>query len=305
MENFHLQILGCGSALPTRIHNQSSQILTIRDKIFMIDCGEGTQKQIRNYNVKISRLNHIFISHLHGDHCFGLIGLITTLGLLGRTADLHIHAYKDLEKNLLQPVISYFCKGMPYSIYFHSFNPRQHTLLYDDRSLSVFSIPLKHKVPSSGFLFVEKERERSIRKEMIDFYKIPVKEIQYIKKGADFITEDGMVIPNERLTSCPCYPKKYAYCSDTMYSEKIIPYIENIDCLYHEATFMQIHKERAQETMHSTAIDAATIASKANVKQLIIGHYSARYDDMSELLSEARTVFENTHLSEEGKIFEF
>jgi ribonuclease Z len=304
MEKFRLQILGCGSALPTRAHNQSSQVLTIRDKMFMIDCGEGTMRQMRSYNVKISRLNHIFISHLHGDHCFGLIGLITTLGLLGRTSDLYIHSHLDLEK-ILQPLINYFCKGISFSIHFNPFNPNHHSLIYEDNSLKVFSIPLKHKVPTSGFLFIEKEKDLSVKKEMIDIYNIPIKEIQFIKKGADFKTEDGFIIPNKKLTIQPLAPKKYAYCSDTMYSEKIISYIEKIDCLFHEATFMEMHRKRAKETMHSTAIDAATIALKAQVKQLIIGHYSARYDDISGLLSEAQTIFENTSLSDEGRIFEF
>ncbi len=304
MENFQLQILGCGSALPTGLYNQSSQILNVREKSFMIDCGEGTQRQIKRYNVKISRLNHIFISHLHGDHCFGIIGLVTTLGMLGRTADLHIHSHNDLEKNL-QPMISYFCRGMSYRIFFHPFNPCHHELLYEDRSMTVYSIPLKHKVPTCGFLFSEKKRENHIKKEMIDFYQIPIREISPIKKGADFTTSEGTVIPNSRLTIPATPSKKYAYCSDTAYTESIIPIIENIDCLFHEATFLQEHLPRAKETMHSTALQAATIAAKANVKQLILGHYSARYDDVSELLIEAKSVFENTFLSEDGKVFDF
>ena len=270
----------------------------------MIDCGEGTQRQIRKYNVKISRLNHIFISHLHGDHCFGMMGLITTLGLLGRTADLHIHSHNDLEK-ILQPLINYFCQGMSYHVFFHSFNPYHHDLLYEDRSVSVYSIPLKHKVPTCGFLFSEKEKDNHMKKEMIEFHQIPVKEISSIKKGADFVTPEGEVIPNNRLTTPAAPPKKYAYCSDTTYTENIIPIIENADCLFHEATFLQEHWPRAKETMHSTALQAATIAKMANVKQLILGHYSARYEDVSELLIEAKSVFENTFLSEDGKFFCF
>lgn len=304
MENFQLQILGCGSALPTKQYNQTSQLLNIREKAFLIDCGEGTQRQIRKYNVKVSRLNHVFISHLHGDHCFGIMGLITTLGMLGRTADLHIHAHGDLEK-IFRPLVDYFCQGMSYQVFFHSFNPYHHELLYEDRSVKVYSIPLKHKVPACGFLFSEKEKDNHIKKEMIEFYQIPVREIPLIKKGADFITPEGEVIPNSRLTTPATPPKKYAYCSDTTYTESIIPIIENADCLFHEATFLQAHLPRAKETMHSTALQAATIARKANVKQLIIGHYSARYEDVSELLIEAKSVFENTFLSKDGIFFDF
>ena len=304
MEKFQLQILGCGSAKPTRQYNQSSQLLTVREKAFLIDCGEGTQRQIVKYNAKISRLNHIFISHLHGDHCFGVMGLMTTLGMLGRTADLHIHAHHDLEK-LLKPMIDYFCQGVSYQVFFHAFNPHHHELLYEDRSVNVYSIPLKHKVPTCGFLFSEKEKDNHIKREMIDFYQIPVKEIPAIKKGADFVTPEGEVIPNCRLTTPATPPKKYAYCSDTVYTESIIPVIENADCLFHEATFLQEHLPRAKETMHSTAIEAAMIASKANVKQLILGHYSAKYEDISELLIEAKSVFENTLLSKDGSFFYF
>ncbi len=304
MEKFQLQILGCGSAKPTKQYNQSSQLLTIREKTFLIDCGEGTQRQIIRYNAKITRLNHIFISHLHGDHCFGIMGLITTLGMLGRTADLHIHAHPDLKK-ILRPQIDYFCQGVPYRVSFQAFNPTRHELLYEDRSVTVYSIPLKHKVPTCGFLFSEKEKDNHIKKEMIDFYQIPVKEISAIKKGADFITSEGEIIPNCRLTTPATPPKKYAYCADTAYTESIIPIIENVDCLFHEATFLQEHLQRAKETMHSTAIQAATIARKANVKQLILGHYSARYEDVSGLLTEAKSVFENTILSKDGKSVDF
>jgi len=178
-------------------------------------------------------------------------------------------------------------------------------LLYEDRSVKVHSIPLKHKVPTCGFLFSEKEKDNHMKKEMIEFYQIPIKEISSIKKGADFITPEGEVIPNNRLTTPATPPKKYAYCSDTTYTESIIPIIENADCLFHEATFLQEHLLRAKETMHSTASQAATIARKANVKQLILGHYSARYEDISELLIEAKSIFENTLLSEDGKIFDF
>jgi ribonuclease Z len=299
MENFELQILGCGSASPSKINNQSSQILTLRGKQFMIDCGEGTQNQLRKFNVKTNRLNHIFISHLHGDHTFGLIGLISTFGMHGRTAELCIHSPAGLE-NLLKPQIDFYCKDLTYKVSFISTEPRKHQLIYSDRTVDIYSIPLKHRVPCCGFLFSEKPKQRHIIKEMIDFYNIPVKNIAAIKEGNDFVTSDGEIIPNDRLTREPAPPKKYAYCSDTAYYEKIIPIIEGVDCLFHEATFLQSDIVRAAETGHSSALQAAQIAAKANVKKLIIGHFSARYTDQNLLLQEAKSIFQNTSLGFDG-----
>jgi ribonuclease Z len=299
MEQMHLTVLGCNSALPTIRNFQTSQLLNLREKQFMIDCGEGAQIRLRQLKLKTTRLNHIFISHLHGDHCFGLIGIISSLGLLGRTADLVIHAYPDLEK-LLQPQIDYYCAEIGYKVLFEPLNPRQHTLLYEDRTVKVFSIPLKHRVPTCGFLFEEKERERHIIREMMDFYHIPIKEIARIKQGADFVTPEGELITNERLTISPAPAKRYAYCSDTAYSEKIIPWIEGVDLLYHEATFSQADIARAKETCHSSARQAAEIAKAAGVKQLLIGHFSARYDYPQLLLDEAQAVFPNTILAFDG-----
>jgi len=253
--------------------------------------------------VKLNRLGHIFISHLHGDHCFGLIGLISTFGMLNRTAELHIHAQPDLEK-ILQPQLQYFCSDLSFSVIFHSVNPRKHELIYEDRSVSVYSIPLKHRVPCCGFLFEEKPRDRHIIREMIDFYNIPTWRIPKIKQGEDFVTEEDEVIPNTRLTKANDAPKRFAYCSDTAYSEKIIPIIQGVDCLYHEATFMDDEQVRAKQTEHSTAHQAATIALKANVKKLIIGHYSARYIDQTALLNEAQSIFKDTVLGEDMKIYE-
>ena len=299
-----LTILGCGSALPTRDNFPTSQILEMRDKQFMIDCGEGTQIRMRQMSIKTNRLGHIFISHLHGDHVFGLIGLISTFGMLNRTADLHIHATAELE-TILSPQLDFFCEETPFKIIFHAFNPRVHELIYDDRTVQVFTIPLKHRVPSCGFLFEEKPRERHIIREMIDFYEIPTWRIPKIKQGEDFETKDGEIIANELLTTMPEKPKRYAYCSDTAYYERIIPFIEGVDCLYHEATFMNDELIRAKSTQHSTAQQAATIALKANVKQLIIGHFSARYVNKNGLLNEAKAIFEKTVLGEDMKIYEF
>jgi ribonuclease Z len=303
MQKATLTILGCGSALPTRNNFPSAQMLELRDKQFLIDCGEGTQIRMRQMGVKMHRLGHIFISHLHGDHCFGLIGMISSFGMLNRTADLHIHAHPDLEK-LLEPQLNYFCEELPFKIIFHTINPQKHELIYEDRAVQVFSIPLKHRVPTCGFLFEEKPRERHIKREMIDFYEIPTFLIHKIKQGENFETKEGEIIPNELLTTASEPPKRFAYCSDTAYSEKIIPIIAGVDCLYHEATFREDESVRSAQTYHSTARQAATIAKKANVKKLIIGHYSARYFNQKDLLQEALAVFENTVLGEDLTVYE-
>ena len=299
MEKFDLHILGCGSALPTMRHQATSQVLNIREKLFMIDCGEGTQVQLRRSRLKFSRLNHIFISHLHGDHCFGLIGVISTFGMLERTADLHIYSHPDLIA-LLQSQIDFFCKGMSYDVVFHPFNPKARDIIYDDRSVSVETIPLHHRMPTCGFLFREKPTPNHIKREMIDFYQIPVWMINRIKNGEDFITEEGQTIPNEWLTTPSVPPRSYAYCSDTAYLPEIIPYIHQVDLLYHEATFKDADAARAHETFHSTAKEAATIARDAEVKRLLIGHYSARYEDLLPLKQEAVKIFPETTLAKEG-----
>lgn len=299
MADFELNILGCGSALPTTRHMATSQVINLRDKLYMIDCGEGTQLQMRRMRIKFSRLNHIFISHLHGDHCFGLPGLISTLGMLGRNGDLVIHGPKEIE-NYMQPILNVFCKELPYKIHFNLIDPHKHELVMEDRSLSVYSIPLKHRIPTCGYLFAEKPKEAHLIKDMADFYQIPVKELPAIKRGADYVTSEGTIVPNSRLTRPALPPKKYAYCSDTAYNESILPIIEGVDLLYHEATFADCDIARAKETFHSTARQAAEIAKKAQVKRLIIGHYSARYEELSMIKNEAESVFSNTILGNEG-----
>lgn len=299
MEKFEIDILGCGSATPTTRHNPSSQIINVRDKLFMIDCGEGTQLQLRRSKLRFGRLTRIFISHLHGDHCFGLIGLISTLGLLGRTGDLVIHSVPGLEE-ILRPEIEFFCKDHPFQVRIETFNPKESEIIYEDRSVAVKTIPLKHRVPCAGFLFQEKQQEAHLIPDLIKFYNIPIKELAKIKQGANFITEEGNVIPNARLTT-PAEPaRSYAYCSDTAYDERIIPIIEGVDLLYHEATFADSDAARAKQTGHSTAHQAAQIAKRANVKKLMLGHFSARYPDNQILLDEAKGIFENTILANEG-----
>lgn len=265
----------------------------------MIDCGEGTQLQMRLNKLKMNRLSHIFISHLHGDHCFGLIGLISTLALLGRTGDIVIHADPQLE-TLLRPQLDFFCKDIPFQVIIDGYDSTKSELIYEDKSITVHTIPLIHRVPCAGFLFKEKELDRSLNSEMAKFYNIPVKEIPLIKQGADFTTEDGTIIPNERLTFAPPHAKSYAYCSDTAYSEAIIPIIKDADVLYHESTFLDADSHRAKATGHSTAKHAATIALKANVGKLILGHYSSRYNNTKLFKEEASEIFHNVEAANEG-----
>lgn len=303
MNPFELHILGCGSALPTRRHLPAAQVLNVRGKLFMIDCGEGAQLQFRHTGLNYNKIYGIFISHLHGDHCFGLIGLISTMGMLGRTAPLTVYAHADLEC-ILKPQLDFFCKELSFEVRFQSFNPSRHELIYEDRSLQVHTLPLHHRIPTAGFLFREQPRERHIIKDMMDFYHIPLRVIPALKAGADFTTEDGTMVPNERLTTPATPSRSYAYCSDTVYWENLIPLIRGVDMLFHEATFGDAEADRARNTMHSTASQAARMARQASVGKLIIGHFSARYVHEKTLLSEACDVFPNTLLAKEGMVLQ-
>lgn len=298
MEKFELHILGCGSALPTTRHFPTSQIVNVRDKLFMIDCGEGAQLQFRKSHLKFSRLNHIFISHLHGDHCFGLLGLISTLNLLGRTAELHIHSPKGLE-TLLTPMLDFFNRQMTYKVLFHEFDTKEPMQIYEDRSLTVTTIPLRHRMPCCGFLFAEKRRPNHIIREMVDFYQVPVYELNRIKNGADYVTPEGKTVSNNLLTRPSAPSRSYAYCSDTIYLPSIVEQIKGGDLLFHEATFANEDAPRAKETFHTTAAQAAEIARRAEVKKLLIGHFSARYEDENVLLQEASAIFPDTQLAKE------
>ncbi len=296
---FSVTVLGSNSALPTSERYPTAQILNVSERFFLIDCGEGTQMQLRKNHIRFTRINHIFISHLHGDHCFGLMGLISTLGLLGRTADLHIYGHGDLER-IFQPQLDYFCREMAYKVVFHVVNTGVSEVVYEDNKVLVTSIPLKHRIPTCGYLFQERQSDNHIIKEQIDFYQIPVKSIAGIKKGADFTTESGELIPNQILTIPGPAPRSYAFCSDTKYAESIVPLIKDVDLLYHEATFLSVDEKLAAKTFHSTARQAAHIAKLANAKQLIIGHFSTRYKDLSLFEKEAATVFANTSIAKEG-----
>ena len=298
MEKFEVSILGCGSALPTLKHYPSSQVVNVREKLFMVDCGEGTQLQLRKSRLRFNKLQAIFISHLHGDHCFGLIGLLSTFSLLGRTSDLHIYAHKDLE-NILDNLLGYFCKGMSYNVVFHKVDTTQFAPVYEDRSVTIYSVPLRHRVPCCGYLFVEKPTLPHIKRDMIDFYGIPTYAINNIKAGSDWTTDDGRCIPNSVLTYPAEAPRKYAYCSDTLYFPEITSFIQGVDLLYHEATYASEYEAQAVQRFHSTARQAAMVARDSGAHKLMIGHYSARYDDETPLLVEAKSVFPNTILSNE------
>lgn len=298
MEKFELHILGCGSALPTTRHFPTSQVLNVRDKLFMIDCGEGAQLQFRKSRLKFSRLNHIFISHLHGDHCFGLPGLVSTLNLLGRTADLHVYSPTGLQK-VFGPLMEFFNRQMSYQIIYHEFDAGKPAIVYEDRSVTVTTIPLRHRMPCSGFLFAEKPGLRHIVRTAVDFYKVPVYELNRIKAGYDYETPDGTIVPNRLLTTSPDVPRTYAYCSDTAYTPAVAEQVKGVDMLFHEATFAGVDGTRAAETFHTTAGQAAQIARMAGVGRLLIGHYSARYDTDDVLLEEALKVFPNTQAANE------
>lgn len=301
MEHFEIHILGCGSALPTTRHNASAQIIKIGNKQFLVDCGEGTQVQLRRNHIHFSFINHIFISHLHGDHCFGLIGLISTFALLGRTAPLHIYADPNLEE-VMKPQIDFFCKGMNYPLFFHSIDAAKHQVIYEDNTITVETLPLKHRMPCCGFLFREKPKKRHLIGDVVNFYNIPAYMRQSIKDGADYTTPDGETIPNSRLTKEADRSRSYAYCSDTAPCNCNNEQLKGVDLLYHEATFADSEKERAAQTFHSTARQAAQVASDAGVKKLMIGHYSSRYESLDTLLSEAREVFDNTIAANEGMV---
>ena len=302
MEPFEVHILGCGSALPTTRHNATSQIVRIGNKQFMIDCGEGTQLQMRRSHIHFSFVNHIFISHLHGDHCFGLIGLISTFGLLGRTAPLHIYADPLLQR-LMQPQLNFFCNGLKYPLHFHDIDATKQTVIYEDKSITVETIPLQHRIPCCGFLFREKPKKRHLIASMVEYYDIPIHQRANIKEGNDYTTPDGTLIPNSRLTTDADPSRSYAFCSDTLPCPNIVEQIREIDLLYHEATFAEAERSRAQETFHSTARQAAHIAKEANVKQLVIGHFSSRYKEDEQLLNEAKEIFPTTSLADEERVF--
>ncbi|MCW8981368.1 ribonuclease Z [Altibacter sp.] len=297
-----LTILGCHSATPRASAHPTSQVLEVKGHLFLIDCGEGTQVQLRRYKVKFSRIRHVFISHLHGDHFFGLVGLISTFRLLGREAELNIYGPKGI-KEAITLQLKLGKSWTNYPLYFHELDSNVPQLLYEDDSLSVTTIPLDHRVYTNGFLFQEKPGDRKLNINAARKANIDLSYYNKIKQGFDVANKDGKTIPNKEITFDPDPPKSYAFCSDTAYYPEIVPQIEKVTALYHEATFLEAHYHLCEPTKHSTAKEAGVIAKKAQVGTLILGHYSGRYGDLELFRKEAQEVFENVELAEDGKVF--
>ena len=300
----NLTILGCYAATPRTITNPTSQVLEIRNRMFLIDCGEGTQVQLRKNKIKFSKISHIFISHLHGDHMYGLVGLVSTYMLLGRVADLHIYGPKGI-KEIITLQLKLSNSWTNYNLYFHELTSKESETVFEDDNVIVKTIPLKHRIYTNGFLFQEKFTERKLDINAVLNYEIDQVYYQKIKNGSDITLEDGRVIPNSELTFDPEPSKSYAFCSDTLYNEEMLPIIQDVDVLYHESTFLETEAVLAQKTMHSTAKEAARIALKANAKNLVLGHYSTRYESILKFKEEAETIFPNVLLGNDGESFSF
>ncbi len=298
-----VNILGCHSATPLENAHTTSQVLEVKDHLFLIDCGEGTQIQLRQQKIKFSRIKHIFISHLHGDHFYGLVGLVSTFRLLGRTADLHIYGPKGI-KEVLTLQLKLANSWTDYNLFFHELEKKESELIFEDDSLKIHTIPLDHRVYTNGFLFEEKPSLRRLDKEKIKNYNIPHYDFHNLKLGKDLVLEDGTVLKNEMVTLDPNPIKRYAFCSDTAYNESIPPLIKEVDLLYHEATFLNAHKNLAEKTKHSTAEQAAKIAQLARVNRLVLGHFSSRYREKNNFIAEASPFFDAVELAADGKIFD-
>lgn len=299
-----LTILGCHAATPRTLTNPTAQVLEIKNRLFLIDCGEATQVQLRKNKIKFSKINHIFISHLHGDHVYGLIGLVSTFMLLNRVNDLHIYGPKGI-KDMITLQLRLSNSWTSYGLYFHELESDKSEIIFEDDKVLVRTIPLKHRIYTNGYLFQEKMGEKKLNAEAMKKHQIETCYFQNIKNGKDITLEDGTYIPNSELTFEPIAPQRYAFCSDTIYDETLIDHIKDVDILYHESTFLESETALAEKTMHSTAIQAARIAYKANVKHLILGHYSTRYQNTLLFKEEAETIFPKVLLAEDGKIFNF
>jgi len=299
MHDFEVTVLGCGSATPSLLRNPSAQLLNAVGHFFLIDCGEGTQIQLRKNNIKIQRISHVFISHLHGDHYLGLLGLLQTMHLLGRKTKLTLVCPPEL-KEIIDLQNKHSQTTIVYEIEYVFTNPKQVEKIWEDDKIEITTFPLRHRINCTCFLFKEKPHLKNIDKEKLKQFKISVSEINKLRLGLDAIDEKGNTIANTAVT-LPVHPQRsYAYCSDTNYFEYIIEHVKEVNLLYHEATFLNAELERAKKTFHSTAEQAATIASKANVKQLLLGHFSARYSTTDGFIEEAQPVFTNTLVATEG-----
>ena len=298
MAQFQLNILGCGSAIPTARHNPSSQILDIRDNLFMIDCGEGAQLTMRKMRLKYTRLNHIFISHLHGDHCFGLIGLLSSMALQEKTGTVTLHIFEE-GANLFDQQLKFFCRDIPFEIKFNIIKPEK-ALVFESHAITIETIPLFHRVPCVGFIFKEKPKLRHLKGDMVKFYNIPIKELHGIKEGNDYVTPEGVLVTNSQLTTDPDQVMSYAYCSDTAFNPQVAEMIKGINTIYHEATYTNDFAHLARQRGHSTSAEAARIAQMAGAERLILGHFSKRYRDESPIINEATEIFPNTILANDG-----
>ncbi|MCV9388912.1 ribonuclease Z [Reichenbachiella ulvae] len=299
---FSVKILGSNASVPAHNRNQTSQLLTMMQVPFLIDCGEGTQLQLKKNKIKAQKIDHIFISHLHGDHYYGLIGLISSLHLYGRQKDLNIYGPPGL-KDIIAINLKYSQTNLNYKINLTEWEYGDKQLLFENQNIQIYSFPLNHRIPCSGFLFEEKPKKRRINRKLLPI-DLPPSRIIQLKNGEDILDEEGKVkYANKEYTLPPAPSRTYAFCSDTKYDEAIIPYIQGVDMLYHEATFMEDMKERAAQTHHTTTTEAALIAQKANVGRLLIGHFSTRYKDLQPMLDEAKSVFEKTELALEGHEF--
>lgn len=301
-QSFELLILGSSAATPTSSRNPTSQLLNIAERFFLIDCGEGTQMQLRKYKARFSSINHIFISHLHGDHFLGLPGFLASLHLLGRQKELTVYGPKELEE-IIEVIHKYSETQLNYKLNFVHTNSKQKQLIFEDEKVEVYSIPLKHRIATTGFLFQEKPLPRNIDKFKLQKHNVSFAEIHKLKKGLDAVDNNGNIIKNEQLTIPGPDTRSYAFCSDTKFFEELSNQIKDVDLLYHESTFLEEKKDRAAQTFHSTAAQAATLAKLANAKKLLIGHFSARYDNLDLFLEEASPIFSNTHLAKEGTVF--
>jgi ribonuclease Z len=303
MNSFSVTILGSSSALPTSQRFPTSQVVKFNEQLFLVDCGEGTQIQLRKYRFKIGKINHIFISHLHGDHIYGLPGLISSLALYGKKGEIHIYAHSDL-KLMMEGMMKFMNEITDLTVKYHPLNFKRSSSLYEDKKIRITSFPLKHRIPCCGFLFQELFTELHLDKQALEQYDIPVSQRLNIKQGADLTLPDGSVIPNNELTIPPVPARSYAFCTDTLFRKSIVPLVEGVNLLYHEATFAGDMEELAKKTFHSTSLQAAEIASLARVKKLVLGHFSSRYKSVDTLVEEARTVFPDTVAASDGDCFE-
>jgi len=303
MNSFSVTILGSSSALPTSHRFPTAQIVRLNEQLFLIDCGEGTQIQLRKFGFKMGRINHIFISHLHGDHIYGLPGLISSLALFGKKGELHVHAHSDLQL-MMEGMMKFMNEVTDLKVKYHPLNFRRESLLYEDKKIRITSFPLKHRISCCGFLFRELASDRHLDPMAIEKYDVPVSQRQNIKKGADLVMPDGRVVQNSEITFPADAPRSYAFCTDTIFKKEIVPVIAGVDLLYHEATFAADLSDLAKKTFHSTSVQAAELASQAKVKKLLIGHFSSRYKDVSQLVLEARTIFPETYAANDGDCLE-